>query len=30
MHQNSQKPMIHGIYVQFYCVMLNLTDFESW
>jgi hypothetical protein len=28
MHHNSQKRMVPGIYVQFYCIMINLTDFK--
>jgi hypothetical protein len=28
MHYNLQKNMVLKIYVQFYCVMINLTDFK--
>ena len=28
MHHNLQKHMMPKIYVQFYCVMINLTDFK--
>jgi hypothetical protein len=28
MHHNLQKHMVPKIYVQFYCVMNNLTDFK--
>jgi hypothetical protein len=28
MHRNSQKRMVPKIYVQFYCVMINLTNFK--
>jgi hypothetical protein len=28
MHHNLQKHMVPKIYVQFYCVMINLTDFK--
>jgi hypothetical protein len=28
MHHNSQKHMVPKIYVQFYCVMINLTNFK--
>jgi hypothetical protein len=28
MHHNLQKHMVPKIYVQFYCVMINLTNFK--
>jgi hypothetical protein len=28
MHHNSQKRMVPKIYVQFYCDMINLTNFK--
>ena len=28
MHHNLQKHMVHKIYVQFYCVMINLINFK--